>query len=53
LEFGEFFDVDIKRIQEQPAVRRIGAAVARPVIEYYVQRIEAATVGAQMISKFD
>ena len=48
-----FFDVDIERVEKQPAVRRIGAAIARAVVEQRVQRIEADAVGAEMIGEFD
>src|SRR5258708_21185023 len=53
MKFGEFFDVDIERIQEQPTVRRIGAAVARAVSEQRVQGIETDTIGSQMACQFD
>ena len=53
LKFGKLFDVDIERVEKQPAVRRIRAAVARAVVEQGVQRIEADAVGAEMIGEFD
>src|SRR5450759_2258445 len=53
LEFGESFDVDIERIEKQTAVRRIGTAIGRPVIEQRMQRIEADTIGAQTGCELD
>ena len=53
LKFGKLFNVDIERVEKQPAVRRIRAAVARAVVEQGVQRIEADAVGAEMIGEFD
>jgi hypothetical protein len=53
LKSRKLFDVDIKRIEKQPAVRRIGAAIGRPVVEQRMQRIEADTVGPQMACQFD
>ena len=53
LKFRQFFDVDIECIQEQPAVRRIRAAIGGAVVEQCVQRIEADTVGSQMVCEFD
>jgi hypothetical protein len=53
LNFRQLFDVDIECIQEQPAVRRIRAAVGRTVVEQCVQRIEADAVRPQMARKFD
>jgi hypothetical protein len=53
MKFREFFDVDIECIQEQPAVRRIWAAIGGAVVEQCVQRIEADTVCAQMPCEFD
>jgi len=44
LKFRKLFNVDIERIEKQPAVRRIGAAIGRAVIEQRVQRIEADTI---------
>ncbi len=53
LEFRQSFDVDVERIQKQPAVRRIGAAIGRPVIEQSMQRIEADAIGSQSGGEFD
>src|SRR5436305_10966792 len=47
------FDVDIQRIQKQPAVRRIWAAIGRPVVAQHVQRIEADSVGTELGCEFD
>ena len=49
LEFRKFFDIDIERVEKQPAVRRIGTAIAGPVVEQRMQRIEADAVGAEMM----
>jgi len=46
--FRKFFNVNIERIQKQPAVRRIGAAIGGAVIEQRVQRIEADTIRPQL-----
>ena len=53
LKFGKLFDVDIERVEKQPAVRRIGAAIARAIVEQGMQRIEADAVGTEMIGEFD
>ena len=53
LKFGDLLDVDIERVEKQPAVRRIGAAVARPVVEQRMQRIEADAVGAELCGQLD
>ena len=53
LKFRKLFDVDIERVEKQPAVRRIGAAIARAIVEQGMQRIEADAVGAEMIGEFD
>ena len=50
---GKFFDVDIERVEEQPAVRRIRAAIAGLVVKQRMQRIEADTLGAQIIGELD
>ncbi len=50
---GEFLDVDIERIEKQPAVRRIGAAIGRTVVEQGMQRIETDAVGAQLTGEPD
>ena len=53
LKIAKLFDVDIERVEKQPAVGRIWAAIGRAVVEQRMQRIEADAVGAQMIGKFD
>ncbi len=50
-EFGDGLDVDIERIEEQPAVGRIRAAIGRMVVEQDVQRIEPDTVGAELLGE--
>ncbi len=51
--FRDRLDVDVERVQEHPAVRRIGAAIGRPVVEQRMERIEADTIGAQLARKLD
>jgi len=51
--FGKLFDVDIKRVEKQPAVRRIRAAIARTVVKQRMQRIETDAVGAEAMGQFD
>ena len=53
LKFGKLFGVDIQRIEKQPAVRRIGAAIAGPVVEQRVQRIETDAIRPQLAGEFD
>ena len=53
LKSGDFFDVDIERIQEQPAVWRIGTAIGGPVVEQSVQGIETDAIGSQIARQFD
>jgi hypothetical protein len=48
LKSRHLLDIDVKRVQEQPAIRRIRATVGRPVVKQRVQRIEPDTVGAQL-----
>src|SRR6267154_4365771 len=48
LQFRQFLNVDIERIEKQPAVRRIGAAIGGAVIEQRVERIEADTIRPQL-----
>ena len=50
---GMLLDVDIERVEKQPAVRRIGAAIAGPIVEQGMQRIEADAVGAEMVRELD
>ena len=50
-EFRETLDVDIKCIEKQPAIRRIGAAIAWPVVEQRMQGVEADAVGPEMMGK--
>src|SRR6185437_11536875 len=45
--------IDIESIEEQAAVRRIGAAIAGAVVEQRMQRIEADAVGAELMGKPD
>ena len=51
--FRELLDVDIERIEKQPAVRRIGTAIAGTIVEQGMQRIEADAVGPQVMRQFD
>ena len=51
--FRDGLDVDIERIEKQPAVRRIGAAIGRMIVEQHMQRIEPDTVGAQLLGEPD
>ncbi len=53
LVFRNFLDVDIERVQKQPAVRRIWAAIHRPVIEQRMEGVEPHPVGAQRPCEFD
>ena len=50
---GNFFDVDIERVEKQPAVRRVRAAIAGPVVEQCVQRIEADAVCPEITRELD
>ena len=53
VELLDRLDVDIERIEEQPAVRRVRAAGAcRPVIELRVQRVEADACAAEIGDDF-
>ncbi len=52
-EFGNGLDVDIERIEEEPAVRRIRTAVGRAVVEQNVQRIEPDAVGPELLGEPD
>ncbi|MGY3656972.1 hypothetical protein ACVJ19_003635 [Bradyrhizobium sp. USDA 376] len=51
--FRDRLDVDIERIEKQPAVRRIGAAIGRLIVEQHMQRIEADAVGAELLGEPD
>ncbi|MEY9443706.1 hypothetical protein ABIE82_001154 [Bradyrhizobium diazoefficiens] len=51
--FRDRLDVDVERIEKQPAVRRIGAAIGRVVVEQHVQRIEADAVGPELFCEPD
>ena len=53
IKFRQLFDVDIERIEKQPAVGRIRAAIAGTIVEQRVQRIEADAVSAKMRGEFD
>ena len=53
LKSRDAFDVDIERIEKQPAVGRIGAAVIGPIVEQCMQRIEADAIRAQLSRQFD
>jgi hypothetical protein len=46
--FGYRLDVDVERIEKQPAARRVRAAGAPPVVEPRVQRIEPDTGAAEL-----
>jgi hypothetical protein len=50
---GNSFDVDIERVEKQPAIRRVGAAIAGSVIEQSVQRVETDPVRSQLPRKLD
>ena len=53
VEFLDRLDVDVERIEKQPAVRRIRAARAvRPVVELRVQRIEPDAGAAEIGDDF-
>ena len=49
--FRDRLDVDVERIEKQPAVRRIGAAVGRMVVEQHMQGIEPDAVGPQLLGQ--
>lgn len=46
-------DVDIERVEKQPAVRRIGAAIGGVVVEQNMQRIEPDAIGAELPAEPD
>ena len=48
-----FINIDIKRVQKQPAVRRIGAAIGGAIIEQRMQWIETDAVSSQMARQFN
>ena len=50
---GMRFDIDIERVEEQPAVRRIRTGIAGPVVEQRMQRVEADAVGARSVRQLD
>src|SRR5450631_2293021 len=53
LQFRQLLNVDIERIQKQPAVWRIRAAMGGAVIEQRMQWIEADAIRSQLAGEFD
>src|SRR5581483_1479602 len=52
-EFGNSLDVDVERIEEQPAVGRIGARLFGPIREQGVQRVEPDAGSTDSSGKLD
>src|SRR6185437_5310640 len=53
VEFGDFLRINVKRVEEQPAVRRIWTAIFGPVIEQDMQRVKTDSIGSEVTGQFD
>ena len=49
--FRDVLDIDIERVEKQPAVRRIRTAIGRMVVEQNVQRIEPDAICPELLGK--